>query len=191
MQRIPSAPQFSGSLPNALSIWFRISIRSPDRPRSAIAEHHKRQSLMNTHTSNTQTNLVDTAASQGSFTIFGKALNAAGLANSLKDAGPYTVFAPTDAAFKKLPAGKLDNWMKPENKAELISILNYHVTPGRVLAADVGKLRETKTVQGQSAKIKMTGDKVTIDGANITLRDIDSTNGVIHAIDTVLQPTKH
>jgi uncharacterized surface protein with fasciclin (FAS1) repeats len=110
---------------------------------------------------------------------------------SSKGAGPYTVFAPTDSAFGKLPAGKLDTWMKPENKAELISILNYHVTAGRVLAADVGKLTETKTVQGQSAKIKMTGDKVTIDGANVTLTDIASSNGVIHAIDTVLVPTKH
>jgi len=146
---------------------------------------------MNTTTSSTKSNLVDTAANQGSFAIFGKALNAAGLSDTLKGAGPYTVFAPTDAAFEKLPAGKLDHWMKPENKAKLISILNYHVTPGRVLAAYVGKLTETKTVQGQAAKIKMTGDKVTIDGANVTLTDIHSSNGVIHAIDTVLVPTKH
>jgi uncharacterized surface protein with fasciclin (FAS1) repeats len=146
---------------------------------------------MNTVNPTVQTNLVDTAASQGSFATFGKALNAAGLVETLKGAGPYTVFAPTDAAFAKLPAGKLDNWLKPENKAELISILNYHVSPGRVLAADVGKLSETKTVQGQSAKIKMTGDKVTIDGANVTLTDIASSNGVIHAIDAVLAPTKH
>ncbi len=145
---------------------------------------------MNT-TSSAKTNLVETVASQDSFSIFGKALNAAGLADTLKGAGPYTVFAPTDAAFRKLPAGKLDNWLKPENKAELISIINYHVSPGRVLAADVGKLRETKTVQGQSAKIKMHGDKVMIDGANVTLTDIGSSNGVIHAIDTVLVPTKH
>ena len=137
------------------------------------------------------TNLVDTAAAQGSFAIFSKALNAAGLVENLKANGPYTVFAPTDAAFAKLPAGKLDNWLKPENKAELISILNYHVTPGRVSAADVGKLTETKTVQGQSAKIKMAGNNVTIDGANVTLTDIASSNGVIHAIDAVLAPTKH
>lgn len=143
------------------------------------------------NTSSNQSNLVDTAASQGSFAIFGKALNAAGLSDTLKGAGPYTVFAPTDAAFRKLPAGTLDNWMKPENKAELISILNYHVTPGRVLAADVGKLKEAKTVQGQSAKIRMAGDKVTIDGANISLTDIASSNGVIHPIDTVLMPTRH
>jgi len=141
--------------------------------------------------SSSKSNLVDTAAGQGNFTIFGKALNAAGLAQTLKADGPYTVFAPTDAAFQKLPNGKLEQWLKPENKAELVSIINYHVSPGRILAADVGKLNETKTVQGQSAKIKMTGDKVTIDGANVTLTDIPSSNGVIHAIDAVLLPTKH
>ena len=81
--------------------------------------------------------------------------------------------------------------MRPENKAKLISILNYHVIPGHVLAAEVGKLSETKTMQGQSAKITVTGDKVTIDGANVTLTDIASSNGVIHAIDAVLGPTKH
>ena len=147
---------------------------------------------MNNSSSSVKQNLVDTAAAQGTFATFGKALTAAGLTDSLKGAGPYTVFAPTDAAFLKLPAGELDNWLKPENKAQLISILNYHVTPGRVMAADVHKLTETKTVQGQSAKIKSSGDKVTIDGANVTLTDIYSTNGVIHAIDTVLAPqTKH
>jgi len=101
------------------------------------------------------------------------------------------VFAPTDAAFEKLPAGKLDNWLKPENKTELISVLKYHVTPGRVLAADVGKLDQTKTEQGGSAKITMRGDKLSINGANVTLTDIASTNGVIHAIDKVLMPTTH
>jgi len=146
---------------------------------------------MITPTFSKKSNLVDTAAKQGSFATFGKALSAAGLSNTLRGAGPYTVFAPTDAAFRKLPAGKLDNWMKPENKAELISILNYHVTPGRVSAIEVGTLSETKTVQGQSARITMSGDKVMIDDANITLTDIASSNGVIHAIDTVLVPIKH
>jgi uncharacterized surface protein with fasciclin (FAS1) repeats len=147
---------------------------------------------MNNASSSTATkNLVDTVASQGSFKTFGRALQAAGLAETLKSAGPYTVFAPTDAAFEKLPAGKLDNWLKPENKAELISVLKYHVTPGRVLAADVGKLSQTKTEQGETAKIRMTGDKVTINDANVTLTDIASSNGVIHPIDTVLVPTKH
>ena len=146
--------------------------------------------MINNKTPTTK-NLVDTAAAQGSFKTFGKALSAAGLTETLKGAGPYTVFAPTDAAFEKLPAGKLDNWLKPENKTELISVLKYHVTPGRVLAADVGKLDQTKTEQGGSAKITMRGDKLSINGANVTLTDIASTNGVIHPIDTVLVPTKH
>ena len=146
---------------------------------------------MNNSSMNATTNLVDTAAAQGSFNTFSKALIAADLTETLKGTGPYTVFAPTDAAFQKLPAGTLDGWLKPENKAELISILKYHVTPGRVLASDVGKLTETKTVQGKSASIKMVGEKVTIDEANVTLVDISSSNGVIHAIDTVLSPTQH
>ncbi len=143
------------------------------------------------NSSPTTKNLVDTAAAQGSFKTFGKALKAAGMIETLKGAGPYTVFAPTDAAFDKLPAGKLDNWLKPENKTELISILKYHVTPGRVLAADVGKLNETKTEQGENAKITMRGDKLSINGANVTLTDMGSTNGVLHAIDKVLMPTTH
>lgn len=147
--------------------------------------------MNSTPSSTTNKNLVDTVASQGSFKTFGRALQAAGLAETLKSTGPYTVFAPTDAAFDKLPAGKLDNWLKPENKAELISVLKYHVTPGRVLAADVGKLSQTKTEQGETAKIRMSGDRVTINDANVTLTDIASSNGVIHPIDTVLVPTKH
>jgi uncharacterized surface protein with fasciclin (FAS1) repeats len=146
---------------------------------------------MNNTSSTATKNLVDTAAAQGSFKTFGRALQAAGLVETLKSAGPYTVFAPTDAAFDKLPAGKLENWLKPENKAELLSVLKYHVTPGRVLAADVGKLSQTKTEQGETAKIRMSGSKVTINDANVTLTDIASSNGVIHPIDAVLVPTKH
>lgn len=146
---------------------------------------------MNNSNVNPTTNLVDTAAAQGSFNTFSKALVAAGLTDTLKGTGPYTVFAPTDAAFKKLPADKLDNWLKPENKEELISILKYHVTLGRVPGSEVGKLKEAKTVQGESASIKMVGDRVMIDGANVNLDDIPSSNGVIHAIDEVLTPTQH
>ena len=146
---------------------------------------------MSNTNANPTTNLVDTAAAQGSFKTFSKALNAAGLSETLKGTGPFTVFAPTDAAFSKLPAGELDNWLKPENKAELISVLKYHYSAGRVMAADVGKLDGAKTAQGQSAKIKSEGGKVTINGANVSLTDIKSSNGVIHAIDAVLVPTKH
>jgi uncharacterized surface protein with fasciclin (FAS1) repeats len=146
---------------------------------------------MNTINSKPHTNLVETAANQGSFGIFSKALIASGLNETLRGKGPYTIFAPTDVAFEKLPAGKLDSLLKPEHKAELASILNYHVSLGRVSADEVKKLSETKTLQGQSAQIKMIDNKVTIDGSNVTLTDIDSSNGVIHAIDTVMIPTKH
>ena len=146
---------------------------------------------MNNMNTNPPTNLVDTAAAQGSFKTFGRALHAAGLIDTLKGTGPFTVFAPTDAAFSKLPAGELDNWLKPENKAELISVLKYHYSTGRVMMADVGKLDGAKTAQGQSTKIKADGGKVTINGANVSLTDIKSSNGVIHAIDSVLVPTRH
>jgi len=142
-----------------------------------------------TNTVNTK-NLVDTAAANGSFKTFGKAIERAGMGDTLRGTGPFTVFAPTDAAFEKLPAGKLEILFKPENKDELVSLLNYHVVNGRKSMADVGKWEAARTVNGQSAPIKMTGDKVSIDGAQITSADIDSSNGVIHGIDKVNIPTK-
>ena len=149
---------------------------------------------MNTVTNTTKTtftkNLVDTAAANGSFTIFGKAIERAGMADTLRGTGPFTVFAPTDAAFDKLPTGKLDNLLKQENKAELVSLLNYHVVSGRKLAADIGKWESARTVNGQSAPITMAKDKVSIDGALVTSADIGASNGVLHAIDKVNIPTK-
>ncbi|WP_228760767.1 fasciclin domain-containing protein [Lysobacter niastensis] len=135
-------------------------------------------------------NLVDTAAANGSFKTFGKAIERAGMNETLRGTGPFTVFAPTDAAFDKLPVGKLENLFKPENKEELVSLLNYHVVNGRKLVADIGKWDTAKTVNGQSAPIKMTDDKVSIDGALVTSADIGSSNGVIHGIDKVNIPTK-
>jgi uncharacterized surface protein with fasciclin (FAS1) repeats len=137
------------------------------------------------------TNLVDAAASQGTLNTFGQTVAAAGLTDFFKGLGPYTVFAPTDAAFAKLPAGRLDEWLKPENKGQLISILKYHVSPGRVTGEEIGKLNETTTVNGQAAQIKKAGDAITIDNANITTADVAASNGVIHVIDDVLMPTKH
>ena len=135
-------------------------------------------------------NVVDTAAANGSFKIFGNALRQAGMADALKGEGPFTLFAPTDAAFAKLPVGQLDTWLKPENKDELVSVLNYHVLAGRSSAADVGKLTEAKTVQGQSAPILVKDSKVSIDGAELTSPDIASSNGMLHGIDKVNIPTK-
>jgi len=136
-------------------------------------------------------NLVDTVAKQETLATFSKAIAAAGMGSVLSGPGPFTVFAPTDAAFEKLPAGQLDKWLKPENKDQLISVLNYHVSLGRATGQDVGKLSQTKTVNGQSAQIKRAGDGIMIDDATITTRDLASSNGVIHVIDQVLDPTKH
>jgi uncharacterized surface protein with fasciclin (FAS1) repeats len=132
--------------------------------------------------------IVDTAVAAGNFGTLTKALTAAGLIETLKGKGPFTVFAPTDAAFAKLPAGTLDNLLKPENKAKLTGVLTYHVVPGAVKAADVVKLTEAKTVQGQSVKITVKDGKVKVDGANVTATDIAASNGVIHVIDAVILP---
>jgi len=132
--------------------------------------------------------IVDTAVAAGSFGTLAAALKAAGLVETLKGKGPFTVFAPTDAAFAKLPAGTVENLLKPENKAQLTKILTYHVVAGSVKAADVVKLNEAKTVQGQSVKIMVKDGKVSVDGATVTATDIAASNGVIHVIDTVMMP---
>ncbi|HEY0660120.1 MAG TPA: fasciclin domain-containing protein [Lysobacter sp.] len=147
--------------------------------------------MNNISSSTSNKNVVDTAAANGSFKTFGNALRQAGMADTLKGEGPFTLFAPTDAAFAKLPPGQLDTWLKPENKEELISILNYHVLAGRSSAMDVGKLQQAKTVNGQSAPIVVDGVKVSIDGAELTLPDLASSNGVLHGIDKVNIPTRH
>ena len=132
--------------------------------------------------------IVDTAVAAGSFGTLAAALTAAGLVETLKGKGPFTVFAPTDAAFAKLPAGTVENLLKPENKAQLTNILTYHVVAGSVKAADVVKLTEAKTVQGQSVKITVKDGKVSVDGATVTATDIAASNGVIHVIDSVIMP---
>lgn len=143
---------------------------------------------MNIQTSPSTLNVLDTAAANGTFKTFGTAVEKAGLSDTLRGAGPFTVFAPTDAAFEKLPAGRLEALFKPENKAELTSILNYHLLNGRKSAADVGKWDAAKTINGQSAPIKMAEGAVSIDGALVTSADIGSSNGVIHGIDKVNMP---
>jgi transforming growth factor-beta-induced protein len=133
--------------------------------------------------------IVDTAVKAGKFNTLAAALKAAGLVDTLKGAGPFTVFAPTDEAFAKLPKGTLDELLKPENKAKLTAILTYHVVPGSVLAADVTKLSNAATVNGQRVDIKAAGGKVMIDGATVTATDVKTSNGVIHVIDTVIMPS--
>lgn len=142
----------------------------------------------NTTSINNTKNLMDTAAASASFKTFGKAVESAGLGATLRGAGPFTIFAPTDAAFDKLPAGKLDSLLKPENKDELVSILKYHVVNGRKTAADIGTWKEARTINGKSAPIVFSDGKVSIDGAHVTEADIGSSNGVMHGIDKVNLP---
>ncbi len=132
--------------------------------------------------------IVDTAVSAGQFDTLAAALGAAGLVDTLKGAGPFTVFAPTDDAFAKLPAGTVDNLLKPENKDQLIAILTYHVVPGSVMAADVVKLTEAKTVNGKMVTVKVDGSNVMINDAKVVTPDIAASNGVIHVIDAVILP---
>jgi uncharacterized surface protein with fasciclin (FAS1) repeats len=131
--------------------------------------------------------IVDTAVAAGSFKTLVTAVKAAGLAETLKGTGPFTVFAPTDEAFAKLPAGTVEELLKPENKAKLTAILTYHVLAGKVMAADV-KTMEAATVEGSKAKVKVGDGKVMVDKATVTKTDIEASNGVIHVIDTVLMP---
>ena len=132
--------------------------------------------------------IVDTAVAAGSFKTLAAALKAAGLIDTLKGPGPFTVFAPTDEAFAKLPAGTLDTLLKPENKDQLVKILTYHVVAGKVMAADVVKLQTAKTVEGGSLTVKAADGKVYVDNAQVVKTDIVTSNGVIHVIDSVVLP---
>ncbi len=135
-----------------------------------------------------KSDIVDTAVGAGSFKTLVAAVQAAGLAETLKGPGPFTVFAPTDEAFAKLPKGAIDELLKPENKEKLAAILTYHVVSGKVMAADAKGLTSAKTVQGSELTIAADGDSVTVDGAKVVKADIECSNGVIHVIDTVVMP---
>ena len=130
--------------------------------------------------------IVDTAVAAGSFNTLVTAVKAAGLVDTLKGAGPFTVFAPTDEAFAKLPAGTVEALLK--DPAKLKKILTYHVVAGKVMAADVVKIKSAKTVEGSSAKVSAKGGTVMIDNAKVVKTDIVCDNGVIHVIDTVIMP---
>lgn len=140
------------------------------------------------HAGGAKKDIVDTAVGAGQFTTLVAAVTAAGLVDTLKGEGPFTVFAPTDEAFAKLPAGTLEDLLKPENKAKLASILTYHVVPGKVMSTDIaGKKLEPASVQGEQVSIDAT-DGVKINGANVVQADIETSNGVIHVIDAVILP---
>jgi uncharacterized surface protein with fasciclin (FAS1) repeats len=132
--------------------------------------------------------IVETAVAAGDFTTLTAALKSAGLVETLQGDGPFTVFAPTDAAFKKLPAGTVANLLKPENRDQLTKILTYHVVAGRVPASAAKKLDQAKTLEGSSFKIRNAYGKLNVDNATVVKADINASNGVIHVIDTVLIP---
>jgi uncharacterized surface protein with fasciclin (FAS1) repeats len=131
--------------------------------------------------------IVSVASSADNFKTLVAAVKAAGLVETLRGKGPFTVFAPTDEAFAKLPAGTLEDLLKPENKDKLVAILTYHVVPGKVMAADA-KTMQVKTVNGKELSIKVEAGKVTVNEATVVKTDVDASNGVIHVIDSVILP---
>lgn len=134
-----------------------------------------------------QADIVDTAIAAGDFSTLVAAVTAADLVDTLKGKGPFTVFAPTDAAFAALPAGTVDKLLKPENKDQLVSVLTYHVVPGKVMSSDLTEGMKAKTVQGGEVTFTLDGG-AKIDGASIVTPDIEASNGVIHVIDKVIMP---
>lgn len=135
-----------------------------------------------------QKDIVDTAVAAGSFKTLAAALKAADLVDALKGDGPFTVFAPTDEAFAKLPEGTVDTLLKPENKDKLTAILTYHVAKGKAMAADVVALSSLETLNGQRIEIKVTDEGVMLNNAKVVKTDIECSNGVIHVVDAVLLP---
>ncbi|MFD1914064.1 fasciclin domain-containing protein [Halodurantibacterium flavum] len=134
-----------------------------------------------------QADIVDTAVATGDFTTLVAAVEAAGLVETLKGEGPFTVFAPTDAAFGALPEGTVDSLLLPENRDQLVSILTYHVVPGAVMSSDLTEGMTATTVEGSDVTITL-ADGPMVDGANIVTADIEASNGVIHVIDAVIMP---
>jgi uncharacterized surface protein with fasciclin (FAS1) repeats len=138
--------------------------------------------------SHTKKDIVDTAVGAGSFNTLVAAVQAADLVDTLKGEGPFTVFAPTDDAFAKLPAGTVEDLLKPENKDKLKAVLTYHVVSGKYMAKDVATMKMADTVNGQSVMISMDAGNVMVDNAKVVQADIECSNGVIHVIDTVILP---
>lgn len=158
----------------ALIVGFAISA-------VAVADHHGMKK-------EPAADIIDVAVSAGQFTTLAAALDAAGLIETLKGDGPFTVFAPTDAAFEKLPAGTVESLLKPENMDQLVAILTYHVVPGNIMASDVVKLDGATTVNGADIEILAAEGSVKIDDATVVMTDIVASNGVIHVIDSVILP---
>ncbi len=175
---ISKSRKFATRVVGAAMVFAAIALAT-----TASAGHHGEKKMMK------KADIVDTAVSAGQFQTLAAALEAAGLIDTLKGDGPFTVFAPTDEAFAKLPAGTVESLLKPENKDKLIAVLTYHVVPGKVMAADVVKLDEATTVQGSDVMIKVADGNVQINDATVVKADIGASNGVIHVIDTVILPS--
>jgi len=155
---------------------FAIAILVPVAFAASAASHSMKKDI------------VDTAVEAGDFETLVAAVKAAGLVETLKGDGPYTVFAPTDEAFAKLPAGTVDDLLKPENKDQLVAVLTYHVVPGKIMSSDIaGKKAEVVTVQGSKLDVDATSG-VMVDNAHVVAADIETSNGVIHVIDAVVLP---
>ncbi len=164
---------------------------APIRSASAQEESSKHAaSASPTVAPTAKEDLVAVAKSAGSFTTFLKVVEAAGLTATLQQPGTYTVFAPTDTAFSKLPSGKLDELLKPENKAKLVALVSYHLSATKLTAADLAKTDEVKTLEGTEIDVDVTpdGKVIEVDDAKILGSDLEASNGVLHSIDAVLQP---
>lgn len=168
--------------PSNVRMTLAVLILALAAVSTAFAGHHK-----NMETKSKKT-IVETAISAGDFTTLAAALQAADLVDTLQGEGPFTVFAPTDAAFAALPEGTVESLLKPENKDELVAILTYHVVPGMVTSKEVVDLDAATTVNGQNLSIDVNGGTVKIDDATVTAVDIVASNGVIHVIDKVVLP---
>ena len=172
----------------AMVLALGASVVLLSRPQGAAAGEPGKSHAANADPAAKGKDIVDTAVAAGKFNTLAAALKAGGLVDTLKGQGPFTVFAPTDEAFAKLPAGTLDELLKPENKEKLASILTYHVVPAKALAKDVGGMKSAPTVNGKDLKLKVNDGKVMVNDATVTKADIVTSNGVIHVIDTVLLP---
>jgi len=160
---------------------------------SALAGSHERGEAKAHHAeagAHPAMDIVHTAASNEQFSTLVAAIQAADLAGALSGEGPFTVFAPTNAAFEKLPDGTVESLLLPENKERLTAILTYHVVPGAIHAKDVTGTSKVKTVEGSDVEVKRDGDAVMIENATVTTADIEASNGVIHVIDTVILPAE-
>jgi uncharacterized surface protein with fasciclin (FAS1) repeats len=185
--------------PTSVAVAFRVHIKTKTKNKmstmktiriltlSAVVATAAFLGVAHADTKSAKNDIVAVASSAGSFNTLVAAVKAAGLVETLQGAGPFTVFAPTDAAFAKLPKGTVEDLLKPENKEKLIAILTYHVVAGKVMAADV-KTMKAKTVNGQSLDVKVTDSGVTVDNAKVVKTDVAASNGIIHVIDTVVLP---